>query len=188
MVRTGGAHQTVGQHLAALPLDQLLKRGLVVPAAALLLFPVQNEALDDLPGGADAAVQIDRRQHGLHCVRHDGRPLPAAAGVLALAQLQVGAQLQLLGHLHQAALTHQGRPGTGQVALRQVRMGPVEIVGGDHAQHRVPQELQPLVALSAGVLVLIGVGAVSQCVLQQGPVLKGIAQLLLQLLHLFPSQ
>ena len=186
VVGPGGAQQAVFQHLPALPLHQLLEGGLVVPAHRHHVPPVQDEALDELPGRADAPVQIDGRDDGLHRVGLDGGPLPAAAGVLAPAQLQAAPQPQLTGHQHQAALAHQGRPGAGQVPLGQVGLGAEQKVRRHHAQHRVAQKFQPLVALQPLAPVLVGVGAVGQRPLQQRPVREGVTQFFLQLVHTLP--
>ena len=72
--------------------------------------------------------------------------MAAAAGLLALAQPQLTAQAQALGHLIQALLAHQRRPHPGQVSLRQVRVLVIQIVRRYQTQHGVPQKLQPLVA------------------------------------------
>ena len=183
MVWALGADELIAQHLAALPLHQLLQGGLIVPAGALLLLLVQDEALDQLAGRADAPVQVHGGQYRLHRVGGDGGTGAASAGLLALPQLQIGAQLQHLGHLRQALLAHQGGPGAGQIPLRQVGVGAVQVVGHHHAQHRIPQKLQPLVALHPFGPVLIGIGAVGEGVFQQGPVGKPITQLLFQGLH-----
>ena len=45
-------------------------------------LPAEDEFLYDLPGRADAAVQIDRSQHRLYGVCLDGGPVAAAAGLL----------------------------------------------------------------------------------------------------------
>ena len=112
------AHQAIVQHLAALPLDQLLKGGLVVPGLGQPgHLTAEDIFLDDLPGGADAPVQIDSGQHGLHRVGPDGGALASAAGLLAPAQVEILPQAQLLGHHHQALLADQGGPGAGQVPL-----------------------------------------------------------------------
>ena len=139
--------------------------------------------MDQLPGLADAPVQIDRSQHGLHRVRLDGGTVAAAAALLPLAQFQVAAQVQGLGHLHQAALAHQGRPDAGQVPLGQVRPGAVEVVCHHETQNRVPQKLQPLVAGHPLLPVLVGIGAVGQGVFQQRGIAEGVADLLFQGLH-----
>ena len=177
------AGQAVLQNLAALPLDQFLKGGLIVPGAGQSLhLPAEDILLYDLPGRSDPAVQINRGQHCLHSVRLDGGALSAAAGLLALAQVQILAQMQRLRHLYQAVLTHQGRPGPGQFPLRQIRVIAVQVVGHHHAQDRVTQELQPLVALEASPA-LIGTGTVGQRIFQQRRIPKFIAQLFFQRGH-----
>ena len=68
-------------------LDQLLEGGFIVPAGGgLLLLLVQNQTVDELAHLADAPVQVDGGQHGLHRVGLDGGAGPAAAMVLPLAQ------------------------------------------------------------------------------------------------------
>ena len=171
------AGEAVFQHLAALPLDQLLEGGLIVPGAVQSLdLPAEDIPLDDLPGRADAPVQIDRRQHRLHCVGLDGGALPAAAGLLSFSQAQVLPQIQLRGHLHQALLAHQGRPGAGQLPLGQIGVVAVQVVGHHHTQNRIPQKFQPLIALELAPA-LVGTGAVGQGIFQQGCILEGISQL-----------
>ena len=80
-------------------------------------------------------------------------------------------------HLDVYKRQHQCRPGAGQIAFRQVRVSAVQIVRRHHAQHRVTQKFQPLIALGTLGLVLVGVRAVGQGVLQQCPIRKAIAQL-----------
>ena len=171
------AGEAVLEHLAALPLDQLLEGGLIVPGAVQPLdLPAEDIPLDDLPGRSDAAVQIDRRQHRLHRVGLDGGPVPSAAGLLPFAQAQVLPQVQLCGHLHQALFAHQSRPGTGQLPLGQVGVVAVQVVGHHHAQNGISQKLQPLVALELAPA-LVGTGAVGQGVFQQGRILERVSQL-----------
>ena len=129
-------------------------------------------------------VQVHGGEHRLRGVRQDGGPLPAAAGLLAPAQLQILAQAQLLRHLVQALLTHQRRPDPGQVPLRQVRVVAEQELRRDEAQYGVPQELQPLVAVQPGGPVLVGVGAVAQRLLQQSRVPEAVIQFFLQVPHI----
>lgn len=87
VVRAFLPHHAVGQLLTGLPLDVLLEQGLVVPAALLHhLFPlhVQQNAVDQLRRGGNAAVQIHGGEHSLGCIRQNGGPMAAAAGFLAL--------------------------------------------------------------------------------------------------------
>jgi hypothetical protein len=56
---------------------------------------------------------------------------------------------------------------------------PEEVLRRDEPQHAVAQKLQPFVAAGAA-LVLVGVGAVVQRLLQQSPPAEPVAQLFLQ--------
>ena len=188
MVGTRLPHQVIAQLLPALLLHQLLQGGLVVLILGHITgVAAEDKALNHLPGGADAPVQVNGGDDGLHRIRLDGGPPPAAAGALPLAQLQIVPQGQLPGHLHQTPLAHQSRPGAGELPLGHIGVRAVQVVGHHHAQHRVPQKLQPLVAGDSPAPVLVGVGTVVQRPLQQLSVLECIAQLLLQILHVVAS-
>ena len=135
MVRAGLAEKVIGQRLAALALDELLQGGLKVPAGvAHFGHIVQNEFLNDPSGLGNASVQIDGSQYGLNGVRPDGGPLSAAAGLFALAQLEVGAQVPLPGHDDQIVLTDETGPDAGEIALRKGGEVAVKVVRHHHAQ------------------------------------------------------
>ena len=151
------------QRLVAAPLHQLLQLRLVVPAALLhirLPLLIQQDPVNERTGRLQPAVQIHGGKNGLRGVRQNGRPLPASAGLLALAPLQIGSQVETLGHLVQTLLADQCGPDAGQVPLRQIRVLAEQIVRRHQTQHGVPQKLQPLIAMNAQAAVLIGVGAV----------------------------
>ena len=67
--------------------------------------------------------------------------------------------------LGQRAGVDDGGAQLGQLALGEVRVGAVERLGDDHAEHRVAEELQALVGRQAAVLV--GVRPVRQGALEQ---------------------
>ena len=186
MVGARGPRQLIVQHLAASALDQLLQLRLIVPAALLhhlLTLLVQQDAVDEVAGGVHPAVQIHGGKYGLGGVGQYGGPAAAAALLLALAQQQIIAQVQGLGHLVQALLTHQGGADAGQVALRQLRVLFEQVLGGHKAQHGVAQEFQALVAAYTLAAVLVGVGAVVQGGTEQLRVAEGVAQLFFQFFH-----
>ena len=83
------------------------------------------------------------------------------------------------GHLGQGAGVDHGRPQLGEPALGEVRMGGVERLGDDHAEHGVPEELQPLVGRQSTVLV--GVRAVREGAVEQLGVQNRISERLAQL-------
>ena len=161
-----------------------MQGGFIVPSgSSFLLLLVQHQGVDQLPGLANASVQIDGSQQRLHRIGLDGGAGPAAAVVLPLAQAEIAAQIQALGHFHQAVLTHQGRPDAGQVPFRQVWTGAVKMVRHHQAQDGVSQKFQPLVAVGVTSPVLVGIGTVGEGVLQQAFVLEGIAEFFFQWLH-----
>ena len=131
--------------------------------------------MDQAAGRLHAAVKIDRRKDGFHGVCQNGRTPAAAAGLLALAKLQIIAQMQALGHLVQALLAHQRCSDAGQIALRQVGILGKQIVRRHQAQHGVAQKLQPFIAADTAEAMLVGIGAVIQRGAQQLPVMKCIA-------------
>ena len=85
-----------------------------------------------------AAVQINRRQNGLHRVRQHARLLPTAGLLLALVHAQGMPYAQLARHLCQSGLAHQQRPLVRQAALLLRRMRLEQQVAHDVLQHRVP--------------------------------------------------
>ena len=139
--------------------------------------------MDQGRGLSHAAVQIDGCKDGLHGIRQNGGALPAAAGFLAAAQLQIHTQSQLPCHLIQALLAHQCRADAGQIALRQIGVTGKQELRRHESQHGISQKLQPLVAVQSGSPVLVGVGAVVQRLLQQGRIPEGIVQFFLQFPH-----
>ena len=77
----------------------------------------------------------------------------AAAGeLLALAEQEVLADAEALGHLGERDGVHHRLADLGEVALGKLRVGPVHVVGDDDAEHRVAEELEALVRRVAGVL------------------------------------
>src|SRR6478735_5356007 len=95
----GGALEAAG--------DELLQLGLVVGAAGptgtgdLVGDAVAEQAEHQLPGGVEAAVDVDRPDHGLHGVGQDRGLLPSTARVLALAEAHGVTDAELAGDLGQ---------------------------------------------------------------------------------------
>ncbi len=91
--------------------------------------------------------------------------LAAAGRLLAAAELDVVADADAAADLGQRAGVDDGGAQLGQPALGEVRVGAVEGLGDDHAEHRVTEELEALVGRQATVLV--GVRAVRESALEQ---------------------
>ena len=190
MVGTGLAQQFVAQDLAALFLHQLLQLRFAVLKARDRACPVQRREylpLDKITRSFHPAVQVQRRDDRLDSIRQNGRAPPAARMFLAPAEPDVFAQAQLRRNLVQALLANELRPQPGHTALRQLRETPVQLIRHDHAQHRVSQKLQALVALAAAAAVLVSVGAVSKRRHQQSAVTEAVTQFFLQRIHQLPA-
>src|SRR5439155_25104140 len=127
---------------------QLLEDGLVIPLALSPDVggdPRPEQPLDQRGGLLEAQVDVDRAQHRLQGVGQDAGLVPAPRLLLALAQEDGIAQSELASHLRQHGHVHHGRSQLGQLALRAVGEGPVDQVRHNQPEHRVTQELQPLV-------------------------------------------
>ena len=108
VVRSGGVHQLIGEHLTTFSLDQFLQVGFVIPAGLIdLVHVIQDKALNDVPVIVEPTVQKNCGQEGLHCVGQNGRTTASTAGIFTLAQLQVASQIQGLGHQYQAVFADQ---------------------------------------------------------------------------------
>ena len=138
MIRAGFADQLIVEHLILFSLHQLLQRGLIVEIMRLACRNVaEDQAVDDLLGGGEAAVHVAGRDHGLHGVGDDGIALAAAAVFLAVAEQQEAAEADRARRAGQIFLTDKIGADARQLALRPVRKAPVQIIRHDEAQNRV---------------------------------------------------
>ena len=126
-----------------------------------------------MPERLVAAVEKDRTDDRLDRVGQDRRPLRAAISGLALGQSQHLGQSQAQRGAVQAVFAHQVRAHAGEVALVAVREALEQQAGDRQAQHRIAQELKPLVVVGAPA-------AVGEGPRQQGRLCKAVAQALLQ--------
>ena len=107
----------------------------------------------DRPARLEPAVEVDGGDHRLHRVGEDRRlvasartrprPCPAAATARGRAPRATSASA--------SAFTTDGAH-LGQLALGQLRVLLVDVVGDDEAEHGVAEELEPLVRLLDAVL------------------------------------
>ena len=186
MVGAGLLRHAVDERAVRLTLHKLLQNRFVVAAALLhdlLALTVEQHAMDQLARGGKPAVEIHRGDDRLGRVRKDRRPRAPAAALLAVAELEIAAQLQLLRDLVQTFLAHERRADARQLALRRVGVPRKEKLRRDEAEHAVAQKLQPLVAHALRAAVLIGIGAVTQSLGQQSHIAEAVAQLMLQFLQ-----
>ena len=131
------ASQAVLQNLAALPLHQLLKGGLIVPGAGQPLhLPAEDILLYDLPGRGRS--------------RRPNRPQPAPASTasawmegrfrpppasLPLPRCRYSPRCSASATSTRLS-SHQGRPGPGQLPFGQIRVVAVQVVSHHHTQNR----------------------------------------------------
>src|SRR5262249_18402181 len=89
---------------------------------------------------------------------------------------------ELLGVGGEGALAHRVSLELRELALGEIRMALVELLRGDEPEHRVAQELQPLVVLGAPLLVgtLVGKRPVGERQLEHLDAPEAIAQPLLE--------
>lgn len=136
---------------------------------------IQDKALDDIPIISQSAVQEDCGQKGFHRIGQNGGTAASAAGIFPFAQFQIIPQIQGLGHQHQAVFADQIGANAGEIPLWEVGERAVEVFRHNHSENGVSQKFQPLVAADAAQVVLIGVGAVGQGVVQQGGILEMVS-------------
>ena len=138
MIRAGFTDQLIAEHLILFSLHQLLQRGLIVEIMRLASRNIaEDQAVDDLLCGGEAAVHVAGRDHGLHGVGDDGIALAAAAVLLAVAEQQEAAEADRARRAGQIFLTDKIGADARQLALRPVRKAPVQIIRHDEAQNRV---------------------------------------------------
>ena len=109
-----------------------------------------NMRADRRAHGFEAAVEIQRAAQRLEGVREDGLAAEAAGLELARAQQQQFAELHRLRDLGQRLLAHEARAQARQVAFARDREFAVQAFGQQQVEHRVAEELEPLVVGAFG--------------------------------------
>ena len=150
----------LGKRAKAL-LAQLLQQRLVVLAVAgdHVVELLGEGALDEPLGGAQSGVEIAGADERFQRVRQQGALAAAAGALLTAAEQQMPVDRNLPGDPRQALLAHHHRLDARQVSFRPAVEPAVDPLADHQSQHRVAQELEPLVACRAG---LGGMGAVTE--------------------------
>ncbi len=127
---------------------QLLQARLVVERRVALRELTEHlgeEALDQVVGGREPLIEVDRTEDRLEHVPEDRLLVRTSGRGLATPELDVGAELEVPGDLCQGLATHGSRTQLREPALLLVGMRAVDLVGDDEPEHSIPEELQPLV-------------------------------------------
>ena len=103
--------------------------------------------------GIQAAIEKQRADDRFHGVRKHGALAAKAAAVLALAEAQVAAQVEIGGDLGHVLPADQLRAHPGQLAFAPLRMEEKHGLGHHQAQHGVAKEFEPFV-VGGGVIFL----------------------------------
>ena len=123
-------------------------------------------------GGLEPAVEVHGGDDRLHRVGEDRRLGASARRVLALAEAQRRAEVELLRDLGERLRAHHRGAQLGQLALGQLRVLLVGEVGDDEAEHGVAEELEALVRLLDALLRAVravGERAVEEVVVDERP-------------------
>ena len=148
---------------AAVSSCRLVFQSRPAPSSGARAQQVVEQPVHQLARDLQPVLEVHRADQGLGGVGQDAGLVAAAGQLLAAAQVQVCAQPvagQPRGDAGQRVHVHHAGAQLGQLPLGQVRVVPVQPLGDHDAQHRVAEELQPLVGRQPAVLV--GVGAVGQ--------------------------
>lgn len=140
---------------------ELLQAGLPVQTGAEQRGTLQQrveQPVDQLAGGVETVLEVDRADQRLGGVGEDARLLPATGHLLAPAQVEVRAEPVVPeggGHAREGVHVHDARPQLGELPLGQLGVVAVQPLGDDDREHRVAEELQPLVGGQSAVLVRV---------------------------------
>src|SRR5699024_7116706 len=137
---------------AGLPVQRGAQGGADAPTIA-------DAALHDCARALESAREVARPEDRLHGVREDRVLVATARELLALTEPKVCSEPpgpEVAGDVGEDVGVDQARADLGQVALRPVRVGVVEVLGHHELEYRVTEELEPLVVGHAPVLVRVG--------------------------------
>ena len=131
-------------------LEKLLQRGLMIADAAAALqrsaqfFHIRfdDPFFDEDARRLQTTIQIDRPNDRFETVCQQRGLLASAAPLLALAQEEACAQIQLERYLPQMLPADQPGPQPGQLPFLQLRIAAVERIGRNQANDRIAEEFK----------------------------------------------
>ena len=108
--------------------------------------------MHETSGGVSTAGHVNGADHRFHGVGQNGGLVRSPGVYLSLSQPDQFSQVKSTGHLGQSVGADHRCAQLGELPLGQVGEGPEDVLGHHDLQHRVAQELQPLVAGDSSVL------------------------------------
>ena len=124
-----------------------------------------------------ADVEEQGARERLEAGREDGRPVRPLATRLALAELEVGAEIDPSRQRRQPGRTHDGGAARGEHALVVVGVADIEGLGDGEVDHGIAKEFEPFVVPGGLAGVLVEPGGVRQRLGEQAPVPNGEPEL-----------
>ncbi len=97
-------------------------------------------------------IEVHRAEHGFERVGQDRRLLGPTRRGLAAAEPDVRPEVDLRRHVGERQRVHDALAEVGELTFGRVIEPPVRDVGDRPTEHRIAEELQPLVAQIPGML------------------------------------
>src|SRR5580692_5236003 len=117
-----------------------------LPSGFLNIFDLRlKETQHDAPGLINSTVQVNGAENRLEGIHQQGLFRAAAGLLLASAQLQVVAQMDVLRIFDEIGGAHKKTFQLRKLSLRQIRMRPKEKIADKKPQYRVSEEFELLV-------------------------------------------
>ena len=141
--------QTIlGRRLPA-PLKELLQRGFTIRLrnafASFFNRLLEQNPLQQFPGGAEPGIQINRGNHGFEGVRKQ-RLLFAPAGLFfSPPQAKMLSKTQPARRRFERARVHDARAALGKLPLRPLRKSGKKIFACKQLKDRIAQKFQPFI-------------------------------------------
>ena len=149
------------------------------------IFHLRFKEIQHYPAGLlKAAVEINSTDNGFERIHQQSLFCPAAGFFFASSELQVLAQVDSFCVFHEIRRADKESFQLRQLPFRQTGMRPEKKIADEKSQDCVAQKFQLLVVALPGIL-LIRMGAVRQCLLQQIGVVELIRQFEFQIRQSF---
>lgn len=173
------ADDLVGGGLLEPLLGEVLQLGLGVDGGLLehpfdLFAEVPEE---ELPGGFNAAVEVDRPHDRFEEVGEDRVAPPSVVHPLPFAEEEVGVEVETVDIVGAGGGGDELGAHQGEVAFRLVWVPFVEVFGDEKAEDGIAEELEPLVVVARDFAMFVDERAVGEGEGEERFISEGIAEL-----------